>query len=189
MVNNNETAVTGWYLENTISGHKFYTVLISDNGVVTTSWGKIGTNGQSKVQRLTEVSEARDIGMRQVYSKKSRGYVMVSDEIKFVVPTQTLNDACSQNSASGLDRIFHKARREPRFDGDKKAVFQHYDGFVEQAHKLLERVGKATFDDLYGEFEDLKKAWEELDDKHAEAATTVSIVEQMLQQALLTGGK
>jgi len=190
-MSNNQIPITGWYLENRLPGHhKFYTVLIADNGVVTTSWGRIGTAGQSKVQKFPAHSDAKDVGLRQLYAKKSKGYTAVNEDVKFMVTTTMLNDACSANSASTLDRTFHKALREPRFEGDKKAVFQHYDSFVDQAHKLLDKAGQGmAFEALYVEFEELKSAWSELDDKHSEAAVTIGLAEQTLHQALMGGGK
>lgn len=178
--------VRGWHLTNTLPGHsKFYTVLVSDTGVVTTSWGRIGTAGQSKVQKFPTLEDAQDVGLRQVYAKKSGGYVTQIENFTFMATDDALADACLHNDSAILDQAFHLAYKEQPADGGKEAVFQHYQSFKDQAQKLLDKQGDVDLADLFTEYEQVKAAWDELDAVHAETATTMHLVERMLHTALL----
>lgn len=180
--------IVGWYLENRIGNHsKFYTVLVADNGVVALAWGKIGTQGQSKIQKLPTHDAADDVGRRQVYAKKSKGYSAVHSEVKFTMDGDELARACSLNDAFALTRTFAKALREPQFQGDAQAVAKHYDDFVAKAQRLMDKAGSMPFDAVYADFEELEAAWNEINDKHSEAETTLSLTKAILQQSLLSG--
>lgn len=178
--------VRGWHLTNTQPGHnKFYTVLVSDNGVVTTSWGRIGTAGQSKVQKFPHLADAVDVGLRQLYTKKAGGYEPQIEDFTFMVGVNILEDACEQNDASILNRALHQAHKDQPSDGGKEAVFQHYQSFRDQAQTLLDRQGEVDLADLFVEYEQVKAAWDEIEAVHDETATTMKLVESMLHTALL----
>lgn len=183
-----QVPVTGWYLENKLPGHfKFYLVLVSDNGVVTTSWGKIGTAGQHKVQKLSTAADARDIGLRQVFTKKSKGYSAVTEDLTFMVEEQHLEAACQSGDASTLNNKFAVAMKDTPADGGKEAVFQHYATFAEQAQRLLDKAGTqgAPLDELFTELEQIRDAFNELEEKHNQAKIALGLAEKSLAQALM----
>jgi len=180
--------VTGWYLENRIGSHnKFYCVLLSENGVVVTAWGGIGTKGQAKIQKFPRADDAEALGKRQLYSKKTGGYSPVTEDFKFSLDSDVLNEACQRQDPHALTRLFHDARLNPAYEGDAQAVLQHYDDVAKKARRLLETAGERTFEDVHTEFEELKKAWEVVRDKHDEVATAMSLTEQVLGQRLMSG--
>jgi predicted DNA-binding WGR domain protein len=178
----------GWYLENRTGNHsKFYTVLIADNGVCVLNWGRIGTNGQFKIQMLGNHADAKALGLRQVYSKQSGGYALVTDELKFTIEQADLEKACRTDNAAMLTRAFVQAQLEPQYEGEKQSVLAHYDDFVAKAQALLGGAGDRPFDEVWVEFEELEKSWQTIKDKHDEAAVTIDFARQVLSQRLMSG--
>lgn len=180
--------VEGWYLENRTGNHsKFYTVLMTDNGVVVTAWGRIGTAGQNKIQKFQQHADAVDVGRRQLYSKRAGGYATVTESFKFTATADQINNACERNDGSSLVNLFHQARRSPQFDGHKKSVMQHYDDFVKRAQALMDTANDRPFEEVAAEFQELKDAWAELHDRHESAAITVGLIEATMHQRLMSG--
>lgn len=179
--------VRGWYLENRNGSHqKFYTVLIASNGYVVTAWGRIGAQGQSKIQKLAP-SDATDVGLRQVFSKKTGGYTALTDDLLFAVASEVLTQAGANQQTAPLTRLFAEARTKPAFQGEKDAALKHYDDFTEKAQALLANASGRSFDEVWGEFEELQAAWQALDDKHSETRVTVDLCRAQLGQALMSG--
>lgn len=181
--------VTGYYLENRTANHsKFYTVLVADNGVCVQAWGRIGTSGQAKIQRLQSLSDAEAVGRSKAYAKRSEGYSMLTEELAFSIDESILDEACKLDDAKRLTVPFHKARTEPQYQGAKRAVTDHYDEFVEKAQRLLATAGDdRPFDEVYAEFEELETAWQTISDKHGQAEVTINLTRQMLSQRLMSG--
>lgn len=180
--------VEGWYLENRTGTHsKFYTVLIADNGVCVMAWGRIGTVGQKKIQKLPSLEDAKALGLRQVYSKQSGGYSMITSEFRFTIDEALLDECCQRDVSGPLTQQFHDARREPQYEGEKKSVTTHYDDFVDKAQRLLGGASERPFEEVFAEFQELKEAWEAISEKHDEAAITISLTKQMLSQRLMSG--
>ena len=175
-------------MENRSTGHhKSYTVLIADNGVVVTAWGRIGTAGQSKIIKVPNPPDAEAVGKRQVYSKQTGGYSVVHNEFKFTVEQEVLDEACRRDMTTHLTRAFFSAVTDPQFAGGRQAVMKHYDDFVNQAQRLLNGASERAFDEVYAEFEQLEEAWAAISDKHAEAEVTISLAKQTLSQRLMSG--
>lgn len=180
--------VSGWYLENRTAGHsKFYTVLIADNGVCVLNWGRIGANGQFKIQMLGTHGDAKALGLKQVYSKQSSGYALLTDEFKFAVDQAELEKACRTDSAGTLTQAFAKAQLEPQYEGEKQSVLAHYDDFVRKAQALLNDVDHRPFHEALTEFEELQTSWQAISDKHGEAAVTIDLAKQLLSQRFMSG--
>lgn len=180
--------VVGYHLENRIGNHlKFYTVLIADNGVVVTAWGRIGTRGQNRIQKFAALGDAEALGMRQVYAKQTGGYAVVTSSFKFAIEADALNAACQRGQGDDLTQRFHRALREPQYEGDKQVVMKHYDDFVDRAQRLMNEASTRTFEQVYAEFEELEKAWSAISDKHDQAEATISLTKQMLSQRLMSG--
>lgn len=183
----NDINVRGWYLENRNGNHnKFYTVLISENGYVVTAWGRIGAAGQSKIQKLG-AGDAADVGLRQVFSKKTGGYSALTDDLLFKVPSEVLTQAGANTLTGPVVNLFAQARKQPRFQGEKDAALKHYDDFTEKAQALLASAGGRSFEEVYAEFEELEAAWKALDAKHGETRVTVDLCRAQLGQALMSG--
>lgn len=189
MTNVNVTT-TGYYLEqrnpasNTM---KFYTVLIADNGTLVIAWGRIGTIGQFQISKLPSRREAEDVGLRQVYTKKSKGYDTLFDDFKFEIDDKALAEACRRSNAHPLLRLFAEARTKPRLEGEKKAVTKHYDDFVRKAQDLLDTAASRPFDEVYNDYEELETAWEAIDLAHGKVKTTVDLVKATLAGRLMAG--
>jgi predicted DNA-binding WGR domain protein len=183
----NTIAVQGWHLENRIGSHrKFYTVLIAENGVVVTAWGRIGTAGQSKIQKLP-YADAEALGLRQVYSKQTGGYTVIVDKFKFALEEEALLEAARRSITAPLTRAFHDAVRDPKFEGDKEVVLKHYDDLVIKAQRMLGEASERPFDEVYAEFEELERAWQAIKDKHDETAITIDLTKQTLARSLMSG--
>ena len=182
-----QVPVVGYHLTNTQANHyKFYTVLIAGN-IVVTAWGRIGTQGQSKIQKLPSYDDAESIGLRQVYAKQSKGYEPQAKGVKFMVDDKVLAESASQDNTGPLTRAFFKAMNDPEFEGDKQAVAKHYDEFVAKAQSLLDSASTRNFEEVHNAFEELEVAWNAISDKHAEAEITVSFLRQTLAQRLMSG--
>lgn len=183
-----DIAMTGWYLTyQQGTSNKYYRVTVSDNGLVTMTWGRIGSAGQSKVQNLESYADAAAIGKRQAYSKAAKGYTMVHEDFPFTATPGQVSDAIESQDPGTLNQLFAVAARTPRFETDTTAVLDNYDSFVDKAQNLIETVNTAPIDKTYDAFEELTESWKEIDDRHATVATTIALVEQLLQQALLGG--
>jgi len=179
---------TGWYLENRTPGHsKFYLVLIIDN-VAVTNWGRIGADGQAKIQAFSTYDEAKDIALRQYYSKKARQYHALYEDVVFEVEDAVLNEACEHSAHQPLTRLFFTAAKSRTYAGESKAVAEHYRDFVSKAQALMDRAsGDFNFEEVFAEFEQLEKAWGEISERHDEAAVTLSVTKSMLAQRLMSG--
>jgi predicted DNA-binding WGR domain protein len=184
-----DVPVTAWYLTNTTANHyKDYTVYLADNGVLAIHWGKIDTAGQSKIEKHASYLDAKAVALRQVYAKASRGYVLKVDELKFVVDESVLIAAATTKDHRTLHNHFVRAREQHSFEGDKVAVFGHYDGLIEKASALMNRAASAeSFDSLMDEFNAMEVSWTAIEDKRNEAETTISLTRQMLMQKLMSG--
>lgn len=177
-------AVTVWYLEyQEGNSDKFYQVFISESGVCVLRWGRRGTAGQHSTTRFSTYDEARDVGLRQVYAKKSKGYVEKYGDHKFMATKAALD----REDPSMLDREFWASLEAGQFDGAKEAVLKHYDDFSEQAKRLMERAATMDLDSVLAEYEQLEKVWEEINDQHAEVTVAMSMTKATLMQKLMSG--
>lgn len=183
--------LTGWHLEYRVAASnsfKFYTVVIAENGVVVTVWGRIGTRGQGKIQKLPDHSSADDVGKKQLYAKKSKGYVTVLDAVNFTMSVEEVTQALRvPGDVHAFTRVLHVVSREPAYEKDKKAVATYYDQFVNRAQSLMTTAGDRPFEEVMAEFRELKEAWATIDKKHGEAMVTIGLINQMLTERLASG--
>ena len=180
--------VTGYYAEyREGTSSKFYTSLVADNGVVVTNWGRIGSEGQSKIQKLPTREDAEAIAMRQFFSKKAKGYTALTEDLIFAVEDESLNRACESNDSRYLTRAFGQARTSPQFENDKRAVSAHYEDFVARAQKLMTDAADQPFETVWAQFQELKAAWEEIDSQHAQAKITLDVTTAKLNARLMSG--
>lgn len=181
----------GWYLEHRDAGHfKFYTVILVEDGTVVYHWGKIGTKGQHKIERLA-YSSAQLGALRKIAEKESKGYEFRHEDLAFTLDERDVegaNGVGRVNPDPGrLTLLFDRALRDPKFTGDKDSVLVGYDAFLGKAQTLMDRAATTTFESVMNDFEELKAAWTEIEDKHSLAATTISMTESLLMQALISG--
>jgi predicted DNA-binding WGR domain protein len=179
----------GWYLENRDNNRfAFYTVILTETGLVVFHWGRIGTAGQTKMQMLPP-SQAKMTAMRQVASKMGRGYEVKHDDVTFMLDERDVTRAHERPDPKSLTLLFDRALRDPVFTGDKDNVVQAYDVFLERAQRLMDNAAQPTtrFDSVWNDFDDLKAAWAEIEDKHSLAQTTLDMTSRMLTQALMAG--
>jgi predicted DNA-binding WGR domain protein len=177
----------GWYLENRDNGHfKFYTVLITDSGVVVTHWGRIGTAGQAKIEKYPR-SQALAMGVKTVHSKMAKGYEAKHEEVMFHLEERDIERACERPDPKSLTLLFDRALRDPKFTGEKDSVVAQYDAFLEKAQSLMDKAASSRFESVMNDFEELEAAWKEIEDKHSLAQTTVNMTKAMLTQALISG--
>lgn len=180
-------ACTAWYMEyREGTSDKFYEVIISENGVCMLRWGRRGAIGQSSVNRYSSYDEARDQGLKQVFAKKSKGYVQKYGDQKFMASTNALDYALQGNPAL-LTGEFADSLRNGQFDGAKEAVLKHYADFAEQVKALMDRAATGNTEMTMNEYEQLERVWAELDDKHAEVSAAMSIAKATLMQKLMAG--
>lgn len=186
----NQIAVSAWYMEKVNPArneHKQYTVLIAENHVVLTHWGRIGSKGQHTLTKLSTASEAEALGMRQVYSKQTGGYQVKVDAFKFLLDEEVILEACRRDIHVNLIAAYEKALAAGDSAGDRAVVLKHYDDFARKAHDLLNGANNKPFEEVHAEFETLKEAWGVINDKHDEVAVVMSLAEQTLTQRLMSG--
>lgn len=183
----------GWYLEHRDGGHfKFYTVIVVEDGTVVHHWGKIGTKGQHKIQKLSP-SAALTNGMRKVAEKHGKGYEFRHEDIAFPLDERDVDGANGVGRVNPdpgrLTLLFDKALRDPKFTGDKEAVLVGYDAFLDKAQKMMDSVSSplTTFESVSNDFDELKASWAEIDDRHSLAKTTLEMTGEMLMTALMNG--
>lgn len=178
----------GWRLENKENNRfAFYTVVLVGR-VLVFHWGRIGSAGQTKLQELPE-SAAHQAAIRQVATKMGRGYEAVNEDVAFQVDERDVKRALERPDAKSLTLLFDRALRNPQFTGDKDNVVEAYDTFLYKAQRLMDSVANplTRFESAYNDFEDIKAAWTEIEDKHSLAQTTLDMTTKMLSQALISG--
>lgn len=182
--------VSAWeltYESDAANSHKFYRVFVSDDGVVVLRWGRIGTQGQQSVSLHPTADEARDVALRQVYAKKSKGYVQELPEHKFAATALAVERA-KEGYPSALYTEYQNSLEEGRFDGAKAVVLSHYDDFAEQARSLMERAPDANFETIMDEYQQFEAVWEEIHNRHTEVEAVLDLTKRTLMQKLMGGG-
>lgn len=186
-IKNQKYAVTVWYMEYQQGGSdKFYQVFVSESGVCVLRWGRRGAVGQHSVTAFASYDEARDVGLRQVYAKKSKGYVQKYGDMKFMASKDAL-DYAQNGNPQPLAAEFAKSLESGQFDGAKEAVLKHYTDFAEQAKALMDRAASADLDTVMNEYDQLEQVWAEINDKHAEVEIAMSVAKQTMMQKLMSG--
>lgn len=179
--------VTSWALtfQDTASS-KFYKVFAFSDGHLVLHWGRIGTSGQTKVEKYTP-DEAQIIAKRQVYSKAGKGYKMSCDAFDFTVNDDIRDRVLMKNwGAQVLVDAHESAMTEDSFTQRQRLVTVHYDQFIEQTNKVLDAAAKGEqFEPLLASWQQLSDAWTELKDKHDHAAVAVGMVQQVVAQRMM----
>lgn len=149
------------------SSSKFWEVELS--GVsVTTSWGRIGTNGQSKAKDFDSEAKAKKEYDKLIAEKLSKGYVEVASEASSVssAPVEATVSSKSANSESSvLEDIFFCM----------KLWLKEHDGAIvhsfgkteptEELAELKEQVGKKLPDDLVTLFKTFNRIDDDVQEK------------------------
>ena len=185
-----EIAVYAWTLsfqDNAKNSNKYYNVFVAENGMYWLHWGRVGSSGQSSSGRQGTFDDARDIGLRQVFAKKSKGYSQHNEAVKFMIPQSQLEEYLSRNDAYSLRVMFSEAMRNGQFSGARDAVLKHYAEFSDQAQRLLAGAQTNDFAQVLEQYEDLKKVWEDINDKHSEVEIAMNMVDQTLAMRLVGG--
>lgn len=179
-------AVNAWHMEFTEgTSNKFYQVFVSESGLTVLRWGRIGAAGQHSVARYDTYDEARDQGLKQVYAKKSKGYVQKYGDRQFMATVEALNYAQRDNPTM-LASEFHTSLDDGAFEGAKITVIRQYRDFAETVKDLMDRAGSTTdFGASMDEYQQLEKVWEEITDVHAEVSAAMSIAQATLFQKLM----
>lgn len=178
---------TGWYMEYSEgTSNKFYQVFVSETGVCVLRWGRIGSAGQDSTTRYASYDEARDQGLKQVFAKKSKGYVQKYGDFTFMASTEALEYAL-QGSPSRLASEWTEALEKGEWDGAKTTVLKHYADFSERVKLLMDRSATSDFDTTMDEYTALEEVWAEIDDKHGEVVAAMSLAKMTLMQRLMSG--
>lgn len=174
-----------WLLECTTNqSQKFYHVTTTENGYVFLRWGRIGTSGQHKVEKVSTYELATDLALRQVYAKRSKGYRQKYGPMKFETTDDSILRAKNGNLAYLLDSEI-RSRDTGFFEGEKKAVLKHYEDFSRQVQSFIRFNQSEGSDSLYEDFERLEKEWAELSDKHAEVEAAFGLAKATLLKNLI----
>ena len=166
------------------SSNKVYNVVICDNGVVILHWGRRGTAGQSSVTALATADDANDLGMRQVYAKKSKGYTTEWTG-RIMLSADTVEQARTSAYGGGLWSEAQVRIAQGEFTGLRDAVLQHYQEFVAEASKLLNDAETDDFETLSQKFDALKEQWVSIKDQHAQVQVTMDLAEATFARRLL----
>jgi predicted DNA-binding WGR domain protein len=179
--------VTSWTLSfRDSASNKFYNVHAFADGNLVLNWGRIGTSGQTKIEKYTP-DEAQIIAKRQVYAKAGKGYKMQVDEFKYTVDKEVHERVIESNwGCITLDRALQTSLQDSQFTKQQRLVTTHYDTFIEQTNQVLDAAAKGEdFDGLLDRWQKLSEAWGELADKHDHAKAAVSMVQQVVSQRLM----
>lgn len=182
-------AVTAWYMEHndtSKNSHKFYQVFLFETGVVVLRWGRIGTLGQTSITKYPDYESAQDIAYRQVYAKKSKGYVSQYDDMKFLVEEPVVN-GLGTSDVGPLVASLNKSMEDSKFAGARDAVLQHYVSFSDQAQRLLHRAPTADLAETMADYEALEDVWEDILTKHNEVQIVMDLAKTTLTQKLMGG--
>ncbi len=181
-----EYATDCWYMEYVEgTSSKFYEVMIVESGVCVLRWGRIGSAGQSSVTAYPTYDEARDQGLKQVFAKKSKGYV-TKYEATFMASTNSISRARNVSPVD-MHHEFITSMRDGAFNAAKSTVLKHYAEFAEQVKTLMDRAATGDFAQTMEEYEQVEKVWAEINDKHAEVSAAMSIAKATLMQKLMSG--
>lgn len=164
-----------WYLENNRDGHKFYEVWVFGNTCILT-WGRIGTEGQSKPHSFNDADEALAKALAQVYAKRGKGYELYHDDLVVPASMDSLQRATTGN-VFYLRRDTLKAIEQG--DATPRDVALNYiEGFVDDCNEFLARAKGDGYSDSEMEraYEDLNERWAELKDKFDSAETMMHMV-------------
>lgn len=181
----------GWYLEHHDGGHfKFYTVIITETGVLVTHYGRIGTTGQASIDQLSP-NTAQSNGIRKVHEKVSKGYEYKHEDVTFALDDRDIQGALGvgreKPDPKRLTMLFDRACRDPKFTGEKDSVLGVYDIFIAKAEGIMDRTATHSFESVMNDFEELKVAWTEIGERHDRAGTTIDLTSKMVAQALMSG--
>ena len=182
-----EYPATGWYMEfREGTSDKFYHVIVTESGVCMLRWGRRGSVGQNSVTAYSTYDEARDQGLKQVFAKKSKGYVQQYGDFNFMVTAEGL-DYARRGNVAPLVREWTEALERGQFDGAKTTVLKHYKEFSESVKALMDRAATGDTERTMDEYEQLEKVWDEISDVHAEVSAAMSIAKMTLAQKLMAG--
>jgi len=168
------------------SSRKFYEVILTESNFVILRWGRIGTAGQSSATRYGSYSDANDVALRQVYSKRSKGYDSQVSEFAFAATENAISYA-AQGDAGPIGRELSEAIASGEFDGSKAVVLKHYQDFSNRAQRLLAQADEMDFDQALSEFDALEAVFAEITSKHEEVSTSMGLVRATLMQKLMAG--
>lgn len=163
---------------------KFYQVFITESGICVLRWGRRGTTGQASATSHGSYDEAHDIGMRQVYSKRSKGYVSTVSDFKFIATEQSIKYALNGDT-SWLYREYREAMESGEFAGAKDAVLKHYSDFAEQVKRLMDQASYSDSGEMVERLDALETVWNEISDKHAEVQIALNVAKQTVAKNLL----
>lgn len=179
---------TSYYLENKTANHfKYYLITVTDDHLVTLSWGRIGSAGQSKVQQFSNAADAQALALKQFYAKRSGGYEVLREGFRFDLEEERVDDARKQGTSTLIDRGFWRAMDNPDYEGSAQHVMTYYDEFLTKAQDLMAKASNMNFEAVQTQFEQLEEQWNEIEDKHDTAKVTMDFTRQMLGAALLSG--
>jgi predicted DNA-binding WGR domain protein len=184
-----QVPLLGWHLtmvNAATNTNKFYDVFLTEDGHVIIQWGRIGTQGQCKVEKM-DYAGAKNIAMKQVYGKAAKGYKTIIDEFKFNVGADILKRALDMQSVGQVQQAFSAAQRDNRYGGERDSVYSHYDSFITQAQHLMDRAADLDIGQVMDEWAQIQGAFEEINVKHQTAATTIALTQQMVSQKLMGG--
>lgn len=185
-------SVQSWYLEcKEGSSNKFYEVHYVEDGSVVLRWGRIGTYGQSKVERLNPEG-GRTVALRQVYTKAAKGYDVVTDCFRWEVdlnpdfpPQRRAPGQYLVREVSDIPPLFRAAKTDPQFSGERAIVIKHYESFIAQCERLMNEAAEHKFEDVLPEFNRLQHQFEVIKEMHDRAKGTMDMTDRMLMQKLM----
>lgn len=177
--------VHGWYLEfSEGTSNKFYKTYIAENGVTIVRWGRIGSNGQHKVSSFPSFDQAKDLGLRQVYEKKAKGYVEKYGDLMCETTEEAIL-AARHGDFYEIDTAWNAAARGGEFEKAKSDVLRTYAEFSTRIQNLLDRAEHADLDVLMDEYQGAETVWDEINDKHAEVVAAMSLCKTTLMKKLI----
>ena len=142
--------------------NKFWNLEVKDKTFIT-SWGRIGTAGQSKTKNFYSKPQCERAAKKLIASKVKKGYVKaITEEIVLEVFIMMLSGVAKHRNANEVyyrDDKFNKLATIEFIDGSDHIILRHYyeNGNKKSEHEWVD--GKQHGKDL-GWHENGKKHWE-----------------------------
>lgn len=185
---NANTIIHAWHLEfidRARNSRKFYRVYVTEGGLCFLRWGRIGTRGQHNHTPCGSYDQARDLGLRQVFEKRAKGYVEVSGDLKFTA-TDTAVIRARNGDITDLDREWQEAAGSGEVEAAKTEVLKHYADFSQRIQNLLDQASSADLDTIMDTYESAETVWTEICDKHAEVTAAMGLLKATLMKKLVS---
>ena len=178
-----------WQLMDTRgTSSKFYNIYLAGVHVIT-QWGRIGSDGQTKVETFAVQGAATQQALKIHNEKIRKGYEVVKKDFDLTIPQQVIaNIVFSGGSAVTIFRQTQSPRsshtpnglpirpKQPIQELNGKEVLRLYGHLVTNLRAMNARAGEMDLDVLLDRWGEVDSVWSDLEAARTEAADLVDKV-------------